>query len=97
MSAVRSSLATWGSPAAVRRELVGYGYDTHGQVAARVQDEEEMHELNDILPLPVALNRETEETKRHEMEPEKISLSDHLMGVLNICVVGTICGQRKAT
>jgi hypothetical protein len=32
-----------------------------GQVTARVRDGEEMHELHDILRLPVALNGEVEE------------------------------------
>ena len=49
-----------------------------GRVATQVRDEQEMHRLHDILPLRVALNGKTEE--RDEMEPEKISLSGHLMG-----------------
>jgi hypothetical protein len=44
-----------------------------------------MHRLHDILPLPIALNGETEE--RDEMEPERISLKGHLTGVSDICVV----------
>jgi hypothetical protein len=57
-----------------------------------------MQKLHDILPLPVALSGEMErERERHEMESERISLSGHLSGVSNICVVGTICGQREAT
>jgi hypothetical protein len=55
-----------------------------GPMATRVRDGEEMHRLHDILPLLVALNGETEE--RDEMEPERISLSNHLTGI-DICVV----------
>jgi hypothetical protein len=46
------------------------------RVGARVRDAEEMHKLHDILLLPVALNRETEE--RDEIELERVSLSGHL-------------------
>lgn len=53
-----------------------------------------MHKLRDILPLRVALNGETVE--RDEMEPRMISLIGHLTEVLDICVVGTIRGQREA-
>jgi hypothetical protein len=54
-----------------------------------------MHKLHYILPLPIALNGETEE--RDEMEPERINLNDHLMGVSDIYVVDTIRYQREAT
>jgi hypothetical protein len=55
-----------------------------------------MQKLHDILPLPVALNGETKERETRDGS-KRISLSGHLSGVSNICVVGTICGQREAT
>jgi len=66
------------------------------QVAVRVRDEEEMHKLHDILPLPVALNEEMEEREIDEMESERISLSGHLTRVSDICMGSTIRGQREA-
>jgi hypothetical protein len=63
-----------------------------GRVATQVRDGEEMHKLHDILPLPIALNGETEE--RDEMEPERINLNDHLMGVSDIYTVDTIRYQH---
>jgi hypothetical protein len=43
--------------------------------STRVRDGEESHRLQDILPLPVAVNGETEEREREEMESERISLA----------------------
>jgi hypothetical protein len=59
-------------------------------VGARVRDAEEMHKLHDILLLPIALNRETEE------RDEKSKWSPEYLRGVNIYVVGTICEYREA-
>jgi hypothetical protein len=61
-----------------------------GPVAARVRDGEEMHRLHDILPLPVALNGETEERETRWKRRDKSKWPD-------ICVVEKIRGSREAT
>jgi hypothetical protein len=48
--------------------------------------QEEMNKLQDILPFPIALDRETKERERGEMESERINLSSHVTTV-DICVV----------
>ena len=78
---------------AMSRERVGYGHDTReaGGCASSRQGGDAQAPRHPTSP---CCFERRDGGERYEMEPERIILNGHL---IDICVVGTIRGQREVT